>query len=447
MVLTQAEYDKAIIEYNKAKAQYDKDKAVYDQAMAKYLKEKEVYDKATAGQSVDNSKGPVGTLSKNVAQTLIFKSEPDAKITSFTTTGELIKDSAGIRRHVGEAYGTPYEPHTLALIDVFNKTGRQAAVLYSRRKHSAKVVYEGLKNSTMGGVKVAKVVYTYNITKSTAGKSVIIPEPDPTKTVWFTDGGDGKSVDFKVTVEFFDEKGQKIKPSGLVSFASLNSNLTSHEYVDRFSGEMIAINGSSIEDNHGKWTQIRYGNDHIMFGSKYNSDQWDRDGSPLEYYGAVAGLLTGDEISFHMGSVARGYVWFTFNSEVKAKVLSKPIEPKAPVEPIKPEAPIPYDDTPPPPPPPEPEPECKGCDCELTTDCEKLARMADEMLRDFASRYKYLETCDLAEEGAKGFHTIWCLLKSLIAIVCLKRGKSAVAPEVSRQEFEELKRMVDALGG
>ena len=87
--------------------------------------------------------------------------------------------------------------------------------------------------------------------------------------------------------------------------------------------------------------------------------------------------------------------------------------------------------------------DCFTCKCEPTTNCAQLQQDNDEKLREFATHYKNLETCDLAEQGAKGFYNVWCLMKSVIALTCASNGTAGV----TREEFDELKRRVTALGG
>lgn len=67
--------------------------------------------------------------------------------------------------------------------------------------------------------------------------------------------------------------------------------------------------------------------------------------------------------------------------------------------------------------------DCINCKCTPTTDCAKLQQQNDEKLREFATHYKYLQTCQLAEEGSKGFYNVWCMLKSVIGTVCELKSK------------------------
>lgn len=92
--------------------------------------------------------------------------------------------------------------------------------------------------------------------------------------------------------------------------------------------------------------------------------------------------------------------------------------------------------------------DCFTCRCNPTSNCADLHQDNDDKLREFALHYKNLETCDLAEQGAKGFYNVWCLIKSILAIACEGGGgASGGGGGVTRAEFNELRRRVIALGG
>lgn len=78
--------------------------------------------------------------------------------------------------------------------------------------------------------------------------------------------------------------------------------------------------------------------------------------------------------------------------------------------------------------------------------CQALHKENDEKLREYAITYRDLQTCQLAEEGAKGFYNVWCMFKSLIAQVCwltdlVKDLKAPKLPDLSKyitkQEAEQ----------
>ena len=62
---------------------------------------------------------------------------------------------------------------------------------------------------------------------------------------------------------------------------------------------------------------------------------------------------------------------------------------------------------------------CKCDDIPINKDtCTKLQSDNTNKIRDFAIYYRDLQTCNLAEEGAKGFYNVWCMFKNLIAYTC-----------------------------
>ena len=71
--------------------------------------------------------------------------------------------------------------------------------------------------------------------------------------------------------------------------------------------------------------------------------------------------------------------------------------------------------------------DCVHCKCEdvslNSNTCTKLQSDNTAKLRDFSIYYRDLQTCDLAEEGAKGFYNVWCMFKNLIAYTCWLASK------------------------
>ena len=62
---------------------------------------------------------------------------------------------------------------------------------------------------------------------------------------------------------------------------------------------------------------------------------------------------------------------------------------------------------------------CKCDDVALNANtCTKLQSDNTNKIRDFSIYYRDLQTCNLAEEGAKGFYNVWCMFKNLIAYTC-----------------------------
>ena len=274
-------------------------------AQADYEKKKAEYD----AHRTEN-----GYLSEPTAQDLIFKSEPDAQHTvskATATAEELARVEKGMR------------PETIAGMN--NATNKQYII---SKGESIVVTYTNLKNSSLNGTKISKVVYTYTLNYSGYGNEVVLGfNNDPTATLWYLNGD--KDFNLNMDVKFYDESGNVIDPTGsLVSFSSLNTGGINGDWegVSDFSGELIPINGSSISVQADGIARSNGSNSYKSLGSKYDAAEWDVDGCPLEYFGAIVGKAEGS-INFNIRSTGRGYVWFAFNASVKANIA--PTKPKA----------------------------------------------------------------------------------------------------------------------
>ena len=84
---------------------------------------------------------------------------------------------------------------------------------------------------------------------------------------------------------------------------------------------------------------------------------------------------------------------------------------------------------------------CKCDDVPINKDtCTKLQSDNTNKLRDFSIYYRDLQTCNLAEEGAKGFYNVWCMFKNLITYVCWLAAnikKFNAGPGISLVEEED----------
>lgn len=251
-----------------------------------------------------------GYLSEPSAQSLIFKSEPNAQHTvskAQATGDELARVEAGMRQETIDAMN--------------NSTSKQYIIATGE---SISVTYTNLENSSLDGTKIAKVVYTYTLNHSDYGNEVVLGfNDDPTATLWYLNGD--KEFNLNMDVKFYDGDGKLIDPTGsLVSFASLNTGGVNGDWegVSDFSGDFISINGSSIAVQSDGVARSNGSNSYKSLGSQYDAGEWDVDGSPLEYYGAIVGKAKGS-INFNIRSNGRGYVWFAFNSNVKAHGIPK----------------------------------------------------------------------------------------------------------------------------
>lgn len=262
----------------------------------------------------------IGFLERPLAQALTLTNEPDAVI-SKVTGGTKVNDKA-------------------SLDDFWNVTPGATTSVWStgnayflNKNQPVTVTYENLKNSSVNGVKISKIEYTYTLLRSTIKDGTKIAVGfynDPTKTINMIDG-DGTTL--KMEVKFYDERGQSISPKGsVISFSSLNTSNFGNDYegVSGLSGiEFVKINGSSIDVTNGL-AKAKNSTELKSLGSEYDGPEWDVDGSPLEYYGAIAGEVTADAFSFNIETLKRGYVWFAFNSRVKAKTVKQPVLEKLP---------------------------------------------------------------------------------------------------------------------
>lgn len=66
--------------------------------------------------------------------------------------------------------------------------------------------------------------------------------------------------------------------------------------------------------------------------------------------------------------------------------------------------------------------DCVNCKCDTLTpsneNCTTLQSENDKKIKEFAIYYRDLQTCQLADEGAKGFFNVWCMFKNVIGQVC-----------------------------
>ena len=358
-----AAYQTAKAQYDRDKAAYDADKAQYDQdlaayqaantsyqmALAKYQQDKAVYDQKkveyeAAMAKAEQNKNTPGYLSKPAGQTLVFKTEPGASIKSISTTGRRFGSRSEIERHLQAKYAGRVDAGAIVSGMLHGyKPGVENAVGLSVGD-TATVRYTNLSGSTLNGVKIGEVEYKYTLVESPDGKSELVFYEDPTETLRYSNAKDDGRIVIRMEARFFDTAGNPLESDGILSFSSLNKTVGSNEFVQNFSGEFIPITGSGIGVAGG--VAIAQSPNE---GAEYSGPKWDESGNPNEYYGAIAGKATGP-ISLEFGATDRPYIWFAFNSDVKA--IDVPIVPTPPTPPVEPKAP--KAPTPPPAPPPAP---------------------------------------------------------------------------------------------
>ena len=379
---------KAIAEYSTKKkeaedksAKYKEELKVYEAKLAEYNK---ALDEATKNAKKD------GYLSQPESQDLIFKREPNAKLsvsgnTIYLDAADAVGGMGVINASAGRHIAAGHQRNTIQWQTVNNpgavgggsgESGQtQATVLGLEQGKTTTVTYDGLQNSTFKGRKISKVVYDYTLESSPSNDNTVtaVVYQDPTITIYFGTNRDKQGVDTKIRMKatFYYEDGSKVNladGSALFSFASLNytnQGFNEQEYVGvTDSIQPIQITGSSIVYKDGKLGATSSNNTKSE-GSKFERGEWDSTAdNPNSYYGAGAAKATAKaaagSVEFIIGNhptanPARGTQrqWFQFNSEVRSNTL--PPKPQAPVpfngevpqdpsktpEPKKPEAPKP----------------------------------------------------------------------------------------------------------
>ena len=379
---------KAIAEYSTKKKEAEDKSAKYKEELKAYEAKLAEYNKAL-DEATKNAKKD-GYLSQPESQDLIFKREPNAKLsvsgnTIYLDAADAVGGMGVINASAGRHIAAGHQRNTIQWQTVNNpgavgggsgEAGQtQATVLGLEQGKTTTVTYDGLQNSTFKGRKISKVVYDYTLESSPSNDNTVtaVVYQDPTITIYFGTNRDKQGVDTKIRMKatFYYEDGSKVNladGSALFSFASLNytnQGFNEQEYVGvTDSIQPIQITGSSIVYKDGKLGATSSNNTKSE-GSKFERGEWDSTAdNPNSYYGAGAAKATAKaaagSVEFIIGNhptanPARGTQrqWFQFNSEVRSNTL--PPKPSAPVpyngeipedpsktpEPKKPEAPKP----------------------------------------------------------------------------------------------------------
>ena len=384
---------KAIAEYSTKKKEAEDKSAKYKEELKAYEAKLAEYNKAL-DEATKNAKKD-GYLSQPESQDLIFKREPNAKLsvsgnTIYLDAADAVGGMGVINASAGRHIAAGHQRNTIQWQTVNNpgavgggsgESGQtQATVLGLEQGKTTTVTYDGLQNSTFKGRKISKVVYDYTLESSPSNDNTVtaVVYQDPTITIYFGTNRDKQGVDTKIRMKatFYYEDGSKVNladGSALFSFASLNytnQGFNEQEYVGvTDSIQPIQITGSSIVYKDGKLGATSSNNTKSE-GSKFERGEWDSTAdNPNSYYGAGAAKATAKasagSVEFIIGNhptanPARGTQrqWFQFNSEVRSNTL--PPKPQAPVpfngevpqdpsktpEPKKPEAPKSVDGSP-----------------------------------------------------------------------------------------------------
>ena len=157
--------------------------------------------------------------------------------------------------------------------------------------------YTGLENSVYNGRKISKVVYS--LTNKSGEDAIIEVAADPTNGATISAKGDNPKMD--VEIVYYYDNGEQVNfvesAPALFSLSSLNNVSSSVPYhiekITDYNFRFIGINGSSVTEN-ADGIYSKNNNDSVSSGSEFNNSDWDNVNSPHFYYGAAAGLLTGN---------------------------------------------------------------------------------------------------------------------------------------------------------
>ena len=342
--------------YQAQLAQYNADLAAYSTKLAKYQQDKAKYDaeqtKIKAGLAIaETKKTEDGHLSRPIAQSLVFKSEPNADL-SLTTTGEFVS-YAGMEaavKNTAEFSKKLFQLDNFKVTDIqnanyqtnqqesFGTVGKYAgyssnvtsgkgptewsSVLLSRGQ-SATATYTNLQGTYYRGKKVSKIVYTYTLYPSSQfknDKAWLGIFKDPTMGVFasaYTGNlEDATSLFVKTEFVFYDDKGQPINfDQALMSVASLNREANSIEMAKDYTGTFNKISGSSIGEKNGQiyatesenFREGEGGSRFTMY-TRRGVPGWDTTDAPNSWYGAGAVEISGTINSMTIGTISSSEV-------------------------------------------------------------------------------------------------------------------------------------------
>ena len=344
------------VNYQAQLAQYNADLAVYNTKLAKYQQDKAKYDaeqaKIKAGLAIaETKKTEDGHLSRPIAQSLVFKSEPNANL-SLTTAGEFVS-YAGMEaavKNTAEFSKKLFQLDNFKVTDIqnanyqtnqqesFGTVGKYAgyssnvtsgkgptewsSVLLSRGQ-SATATYTNLQGTYYRGKKVSKIVYTYTLDPSSQfknDKAWLGIFKDPTMGVFasaYTGNlEDATSLFVKTEFVFYDDKGQPINfDQASMSVASLNREANSIEMAKDYTGTFNKISGSSIGEKNGQiyatesenFREGEGGSRFTMY-TRRGVPGWDTTDAPNSWYGAGAVEISGTTNSMTIGTISSSEV-------------------------------------------------------------------------------------------------------------------------------------------
>ena len=344
-------------DYEAKLAKYEADLAKYKKELAEYPAKLQAYKdeqaKIKAAMALaESKKNEDGNLSRPSAQSLIFKSEPNAEL-SLTTTGEFVSytgmeaavkntaefanklfqldnfkvtdiQNANYQTNKQESFGTvgKYSEYNSNVTSGKGPTEWSSVLL--RRGESATATYTNLQGTYYRGKKVSKIVYTYTLDPSSKfrnDKAWLGIFKDPTMGVFASaytgNTEDATSLFVKTEFQFYDEDGQIINfDKALMSVASLNREANSIEMAKDYTGNVIKISGSSVGEKNGQIYATESenfkkgvgGSRFTMYKNSQPDSGWDNADAPNSWYGAGAVEISGPSNSMTIGTISSSEV-------------------------------------------------------------------------------------------------------------------------------------------
>ncbi|HEL2631991.1 TPA: LPXTG cell wall anchor domain-containing protein [Streptococcus suis] len=269
-----------------------------------------------------------GYLSEVVAQSLIYKSEPNVTIGTIEGVTKFVnpekrQEVSDANRNLVHTVSSYSEGDYVGTVDYSNGTTFLLNV-----GQTATVTYVGDFSASANGEKITKVVARYTAVASEKGASIVTVSKDPTETVIFgsdaTQGFVGVGDELHIEKTFYTASGKVVatKENPIIfSISSMNSLGEDgyFEYVKDLSSNMrfVPITGSQVQDHDGKI----YASTSIDTIAPYSGH--DSIDSPVRYYGSGALVAeSGDTFGLTVGASKHqtGH-WFAMNTNVAAPVL------------------------------------------------------------------------------------------------------------------------------
>ncbi|WP_029180178.1 SspB-related isopeptide-forming adhesin [Streptococcus suis] len=269
-----------------------------------------------------------GYLSEVVAQSLIYKSEPNVTIGTIEGVTKFVnpekrQEVSDANRNLVHTVSSYSEGDYVGTVDYSNGTTFLLNV-----GQTATVTYVGDFSASANGEKITKVVARYTAVASEKGASIVTVSKDPTETVIFgsdaTQGFVGVGDELHIEKTFYTASGKVVatKENPIIfSISSMNSlgENSYFEYVKDLSSNMrfVPITGSQVQDHDGKI----YASTSIDTIAPYSGH--DSIDSPVRYYGSGALVAeSGDTFGLTVGASKHqtGH-WFAMNTNVAAPVL------------------------------------------------------------------------------------------------------------------------------